>query len=151
MRTYFYLRLAVDGIRKNRKLYLPYLLTCVMMVSMYYISVFGLVRFRDKHTDFCPVLHCCLPNYFKRVLFYRQRRERVNKKSRLPGGSLDFCIYFFQFENISFACARNSFDIMILPPSTVLFSEVMGTGLQPPLVTSTSSVLKRLPQFWQTR
>ncbi len=32
-----YTRLAWDGIRKNRKLYLPYLLTCVGMVTTYYL------------------------------------------------------------------------------------------------------------------
>lgn len=32
-----YPRLALTGIRKNRKLYLPYILTCIGMVMMYYI------------------------------------------------------------------------------------------------------------------
>ena len=33
----FYPRLALDGIRKNGRLYVPYLLTCVLMVCMHYI------------------------------------------------------------------------------------------------------------------
>ncbi len=37
MKTLFYPRLALTGIRKNRKLYLPYILSCVGMVMMYYI------------------------------------------------------------------------------------------------------------------
>ena len=37
MKTGFYLRLALDGMRKNRRLYLPYLLTCAGMVTMFYI------------------------------------------------------------------------------------------------------------------
>lgn len=37
MKSFLYLRLAVSGIRKNKKLYLPYLLTCVGMVMMEYI------------------------------------------------------------------------------------------------------------------
>lgn len=37
MKLGFYPRLASDGIRKNRRLYIPYLLTCVSMVMMYYI------------------------------------------------------------------------------------------------------------------
>jgi putative ABC transport system permease protein len=37
MRAGFYPRLAWTGIRNNRKLYLPYLLTCIGMVMMYYI------------------------------------------------------------------------------------------------------------------
>ena len=32
-----YTRLAWDGIRKNKRLYLPYLLTCVGMVTLYYM------------------------------------------------------------------------------------------------------------------
>ncbi len=37
MKTLFYPRLALTGMRKNRKLYLPYILSCVGMVMMYYI------------------------------------------------------------------------------------------------------------------
>lgn len=37
MDRFFYPRLAVDNIRKNAQTYLPYLLTCICAVSMYYI------------------------------------------------------------------------------------------------------------------
>ncbi|MDY6041618.1 MAG: FtsX-like permease family protein [Candidatus Faecousia sp.] len=37
MKFGFYPRLARDGIRKNKRLYVPYLLTCVGMVMMFYI------------------------------------------------------------------------------------------------------------------
>ncbi|MBE7009006.1 MAG: ABC transporter permease [Ruminococcaceae bacterium] len=37
MKQGFYLRLALDGMRKNKRLYLPYLLTCSGMVTMFYI------------------------------------------------------------------------------------------------------------------
>ena len=37
MKTGFYLRLALDGMRKNRRLYLPYLLTGAGMVMIFYI------------------------------------------------------------------------------------------------------------------
>lgn len=33
----FYIRLAKDGIVKNRKLYFPYILTCICMIMMFYI------------------------------------------------------------------------------------------------------------------
>ncbi|MGN1345650.1 MAG: FtsX-like permease family protein, partial [Eubacteriales bacterium] len=36
----FFPKLALDGIRKNKKLYAPFLLTCVGMVAMYYIMLF---------------------------------------------------------------------------------------------------------------
>ena len=37
MKTFFYPRLAWDGIRKNRQLSRPYLLTCICMVAVFYI------------------------------------------------------------------------------------------------------------------
>lgn len=40
MRFGFYPRLAADGIRKNRRMYLPYILTCIGMVMMTYIMGF---------------------------------------------------------------------------------------------------------------
>uniref|UniRef100_UPI00286F171C FtsX-like permease family protein n=1 Tax=Anaerosporobacter sp. TaxID=1872529 RepID=UPI00286F171C len=40
MEAGFYPKLALDGIRKNKRMYLPYILTCVGMVMMYYIIVF---------------------------------------------------------------------------------------------------------------
>lgn len=40
MRKTFYPKLAWTGIRKNKRLYLPYILTCVGMVMMYYIVSF---------------------------------------------------------------------------------------------------------------
>lgn len=40
MRSSLYPRLAIDGIRKNRRLYLPYILTCTGMVMMHYIINF---------------------------------------------------------------------------------------------------------------
>lgn len=36
----FYPRLAFDGIRKNKRLYLPYILTQIGMIMMYYIVIF---------------------------------------------------------------------------------------------------------------
>ena len=40
MKKGFYLKLAWLGIRKNKKLYTPYLLTCIGMVMMFYIVSF---------------------------------------------------------------------------------------------------------------
>ncbi len=37
MKTCFYPKLAVEGIRKNKRFYIPYILTCVGMAMMYYI------------------------------------------------------------------------------------------------------------------
>lgn len=40
MRLGFYPKLAWDGIRKNKRLYLPYILTCIGMIMMNYIIAF---------------------------------------------------------------------------------------------------------------
>ena len=40
MRGGFYRTLALNGIKKNKKTYLPYILTCIGMVMMYYIVCF---------------------------------------------------------------------------------------------------------------
>ena len=40
MKTALYPRLAWDGLRKNKRLFIPYLLTCVCMVMMFYILSF---------------------------------------------------------------------------------------------------------------
>ncbi|MBO4390114.1 MAG: ABC transporter permease [Lachnospiraceae bacterium] len=37
MKASFFPKLAADGIKKNRQIYFPYLLTCVFMVMMFYI------------------------------------------------------------------------------------------------------------------
>ena len=40
MKAGFYPRLALDGIRKNKRLYLPYMLICIGTIMMYYIILF---------------------------------------------------------------------------------------------------------------
>ena len=40
MKTLFYPRLAWDGLRKNRRMLFPYILTCICMISMFYILAF---------------------------------------------------------------------------------------------------------------
>lgn len=37
MKIYLYLKLALIGIKKNRRMYIPYILTCIGMVMMFYI------------------------------------------------------------------------------------------------------------------
>ncbi|MDO4482098.1 MAG: ABC transporter permease [Bacillota bacterium] len=40
MKTGLYPKLALTGIRKNGRLYIPYILTCIIMTAMHYIIVF---------------------------------------------------------------------------------------------------------------
>lgn len=62
MKSGFYVRLAKDGIVKNRTLYFPYILTCICMVMMYYILYYlgfsadlGNVRGSDMLQSFLQV------------------------------------------------------------------------------------------------
>ena len=45
MKGGFYSRMALEGIRKNRQLYLPYLMTCALMPAVFYILDF---LYRDE-------------------------------------------------------------------------------------------------------
>ena len=40
MKLGFYPKLALTGVSKNRRIYLPYILTCIGMVMMFYIISF---------------------------------------------------------------------------------------------------------------
>ena len=39
MKKGFYVRLAANNIRKNSKLYIPYIFTCVLSVVMFYVMM----------------------------------------------------------------------------------------------------------------
>ena len=41
----FYPKLAINNIKSNRRLYFPYLLTCIFTVAMFYIVLF--IRYND--------------------------------------------------------------------------------------------------------
>lgn len=49
MRNSLYFRLAATNLRKNRRVYLPYLLTCIGMVAMYYI-IYALALNQSLHS-----------------------------------------------------------------------------------------------------
>lgn len=50
MKMGFYPKLAFDGIRKNKRVYLPYILTCIGMVMMQYII--GFIQYSESLLDF---------------------------------------------------------------------------------------------------
>lgn len=50
MRRGFYIKLASEGISKNRKFYFPYILTCICMVMMFYI-----VAYLSMSADFSTI------------------------------------------------------------------------------------------------
>ena len=44
MKAGFYPKMAVGGMCKNGRLYVPYMLTCILMVAMFYILHFWRIR-----------------------------------------------------------------------------------------------------------
>lgn len=61
MKTGLYFKLAFDGISKNRKLYVPYLITCVLMATVFYIMTFlaksGMLEDMSGGTSTQMILH----------------------------------------------------------------------------------------------
>ncbi len=49
----FYSKLAADGIRKNKRIYFPYILMCIILVAMYYIITF--LQLTDTISDIIGV------------------------------------------------------------------------------------------------
>ena len=89
MKIGFYPKLAVDGLRKNRRMTLPYILTCVGMVMMFYIVTF--LHYSDSITTMrggstmrmfmglgsivIGVFACLFLFYTNAFLMRRRRRE----------------------------------------------------------------------------
>ena len=61
MKLTFYPKLAWEGIRKNKRLYVPYLLTGTVMVMMYYIMSFLAQSEMLEHMKGGGVLRTMLP------------------------------------------------------------------------------------------
>ena len=89
MKIGFYPRLAIDGLRKNRRMTLPYILTCVGMVMMFYMVTF--LHYSDSITTMrggstmrafmglgsivIGVFACLFLFYTNAFLMRRRRRE----------------------------------------------------------------------------
>ena len=89
MKIGFYPKLAIDGLRKNRRMTLPYILTCVGMVMMFYIVTF--LHYSDSITTMrggstirmfmglgsivIGVFACLFLFYTNAFLMRRRRRE----------------------------------------------------------------------------
>ena len=50
MKAGLYPKIAADGIRKNGRLYIPYFITCILMVALFYIMHF--LGFSDMLKNF---------------------------------------------------------------------------------------------------
>lgn len=108
MRRGFYPRLAVNGIRKNRQIYLPYLLTCIGMVMMYYIVVFlqyspavsylrgaELVRTLIGFGGWIIAVFACLFLFYTNSFLIRRRKKEFGLYNVLGMGKWSIAIILF--------------------------------------------------------
>ena len=89
MKILFLPRLALTGIRKNRKLYLPYILSCAGMVAMFYIihalsysPVLYAMRVGASSTQFCLSLGKFVIAVFSLLFLYYTSSFLVRRRNR---------------------------------------------------------------------
>ena len=89
MKILFLPRLALTGIRKNRKLYLPYILSCTGMVAMFYIihalsysPVLYAMRVGASSTQFCLSLGKFVIAVFSLLFLYYTSSFLIRRRNR---------------------------------------------------------------------
>ncbi len=88
MKRSLYLRLAADGIRKNKRLYVPYILTCIGMIVMQYIILYlrydpmiaamkggGEVRVMMSFGTWVVALFSCIFLFYTNAFLMRRRKR----------------------------------------------------------------------------
>ncbi len=88
MKTFFYPRLAWDGLRKNKRMVFPYILTCICMICMFYILVFLsspkttelLPRGRDM-TQMVMTLGCVVIAVFSLIFLYYTNSFLIRRRA----------------------------------------------------------------------
>lgn len=108
MKAGFYPKLVLDGIRKNKRLYLPYILTCIGMVAMYYIIVFlrsepALSQLRGEEflrsiLDFggwVVAIFSCVFLFYTNAFLLRRRKKEFGLYNILGMGKWGLCRLLF--------------------------------------------------------
>ncbi len=88
MKRSVYLRLAADGIRKNKRLYVPYILTCIGMIVMQYIILYlrydptiaamkggGEVRVMMSFGTLVVAIFSCIFLFYTNTFLMRRRKK----------------------------------------------------------------------------
>lgn len=112
----FYPKLALDGIRKNKRMYIPYILTCIGMVMMYYIVSFlqysdaiSYVRGSDivKETvglgGWVIAVFSCIFLFYTNSFLIRRRKKEFGLYNILGMGKRNIGILLFWESVIIFA------------------------------------------------
>lgn len=108
MKAGFYPKLAFDGIRKNRRLYFPYIVTCVAMVMMYYIISFmqgtdtlsnvrGIATVRETLSlgTWVIAIFACIFLFYTNSFLIRRRKKEFGLFNILGMGKRNISVILF--------------------------------------------------------
>ena len=108
MKAGFYPKLAFDGIRKNRRLYFPYIITCIAMVMMYYIISFlqstdtlsnvrGIATVRETLSlgTWVIAIFACIFLFYTNSFLIRRRKKEFGLFNILGMGKRNISIILF--------------------------------------------------------
>ncbi|MBP3336620.1 MAG: ABC transporter permease [Ruminiclostridium sp.] len=121
MKTLFYPRLAMNGIKKNKRLYLPYTVTCIAMVMMMYITTY-LARSesiantsRGVYAQWCLWLGIIVMSIFSLIFLFYSYSVLIKNRGK------EFGIY-----NILGMNKRNIARILTLESAFTLIISLLG-------------------------
>ena len=125
MKTGFYPKLAFDGIRKNRRMYVPFICTCIGMVMMFYIisylhysdtiaSMNGgqIMRSTLNLGQHCSRYFFLYFSVLHKLLFNSKTKKGIWSVSHSWYGKTKYCTHFIlgnAFDSSDFSCFRHRF------------------------------------------
>mgnify|MGYP001838695830 CR=1 FL=1 len=121
MKTGFYPKLAFDGIRKNRRMYVPFICTCIGMVMMFYIISY--LHYSDtiasmnggqimRSTLNCSRYFFLYFSVLHKLLFNPKTKKGIWSVSHSWHGKTKYCTHFIlgnTFDSSDFSCSRHRF------------------------------------------
>lgn len=137
MKIGFYPKLALDGIRKNKQMYLPYIMTCTGMVMMYYIVAFiqhsaTLINFPGAATARSMIgmgsriiaVFACIFLFYTNAFLIRRRKKEFGLYNILGMGKRNIGLILF-WESVIIA----AFSLIIGLVAGIAFSKLAELGL----------------------
>ncbi|MCH5298459.1 MAG: ABC transporter permease [Ruminococcus sp.] len=129
MKAGFYPKLAFDGIRKNRRLYFPYIITCVAMVMMYYIISFlqstdtlsnvrGIATVRETLSlgTWVIAIFACIFLFYTNSFLIRRRKKEFGLFNILGMGKRNISVILF-------------WEVLIIYVISIVFGLFLGIAL----------------------
>ena len=129
MKAGFYPRMAVSGMRKNGRLYAPYMITCILMVAIFYILHFlgfsGVMKGMpggSTATDILGIGACIMAVFATIFLFYTQ-------STLIKGRKKEFGLYSILGMNKSNIGKIIFWETVITGVISIIFGLLSGIGL----------------------